>query len=139
MKSSSFYNLLTFWRRLFGETNPGILSHQRWKKNPACPKPSHTSKNELSAKVINVLESLTISAKSSMWTGFWIRPWSHNGCLWTESHWVNISRHATQLFIDNIVSNFEKPSTKDMRNKRIPSKHLTAQSQTEEIVRHVQI
>ena len=61
-------------------------------------------------------------------TRFWIRFCSRHGCLWTETHWVNILRHVTQLFIDNIVSNFEKPSTKDMRNKRIPSKHLTAQS-----------
>ena len=43
--------------------------------------------------------------------------------LMTETHWVNFSIHVTQLFIENIVPNFEKPSTKDMRNKRIPSKH----------------
>ena len=46
--------------------NPGILSHQGWKKNPAYPEPSQTSKNELSAKVVNGLELLTIFAKSSM-------------------------------------------------------------------------
>ena len=39
-----------------------------------------------------------------------------------------MSVHVNQVFIENIAPNFEKPSTKDMRNKRIPIKHLTAQS-----------
>ena len=42
---------------------------------------------------------------------------------------MNILIHVTQLFIENIVPNFEKPSTKDVRNKRIPNRYLTAQSQ----------
>ena len=53
-------------KKLFGEVNPGILSHQGWKKNTAFPESSQTSKNELSAKVVNGLEPLTIFAKSSM-------------------------------------------------------------------------
>ena len=40
-----------------------------------------------------------------------------------------VLRHVTQLFIENIVANFAKPSAKDMRNKRIPIKHVSAQSQ----------
>ena len=66
-------------------------------------------------------------------TGFWIRLWPRHCCLWTETHWVNILIQVTQLFIENIVPNFEKPSTNDMRNKRIPSKHVTAQSQQQRI------
>ena len=57
-------------------------------------------------------------------TGLSIHLWPRHGCLWTEIY-------VTQLFIENIVLNFEKPSIKDMRNnKRSPSKHLTAQSHT---------
>ena len=51
-------------------------------------------------------------------TGFWIRLWPR-----TQTHWVNILIQVTQLFIENIVPNFEKPSTNDMRNKRIPTKN----------------
>ena len=39
--------------------------------------------------------------------------------------------HVNQLFIEIIVPNFEKPSTKDMRNKINASKHVTAQGQQE--------
>ena len=66
MNSSFYLNLLTFWRSLFGEANPGILSHQGWTKNPAYPEPSQTSKNELSAKVVNGLVPLTTFAKSPL-------------------------------------------------------------------------
>ena len=38
---------------------------------------------------------------------FWLRFWLRHGCLWTETHWMNISRHVTQSFIENIVPNFE--------------------------------
>ena len=126
-------NLLNFWRSLFGEANSGTLSHQGWTKNPAYPEPSQTSKKELSEKVVNGLEPLTIFAKRRS-TEFWILLWPRYGCLLTETHWANILIHLTQLCIENIVPNFEKPSTKDMRIKRIPSKHLTAQSQQQKEV-----
>ena len=42
---------------------------------------------------------------------------------------MNVLIQVTQLFIKKIVPNFEKPPTKYMRNKGIPSKYLTAQSQ----------
>ena len=57
-------------------------------------------------------------------TGLSICLWPRHGYLWTEIY-------VTQLFIENIVLNFEKPSKKDMRNnKRSSWKYLIAQSHT---------
>ena len=128
--SISLKKLLTFWRSLFGEVNPGTLSHQGWTKNPVYPAPSQTSKNEVSAKVVNGLEPLTTFAKSSM-SDTQLESEYASG-LATAAHelkniqWNILIHVPQQLFIENIIPNFEKPPTKDMRNKRIPSKNLTA-------------
>ena len=43
-----------------------MLDGQRWEENLAYPETSQTSKNELSAKVVNDLDPSTTFAKSSM-------------------------------------------------------------------------
>ena len=132
-----FINLLTLWRSLFRESNPRTLPHQGWTKNPAYPEPSQTSKNQLLVKVVNGLESLTIFAKSCMSDSRLDSEytlWPRHVCLWTETHRVNILIYVAQLFIENIVPDFEKPSIKDMISKRIP---YCSNSGKEESVRYV--
>ena len=93
-----------------------MLDGQRWTENLAYPETSQTSKNKLSAKVVNDLDPSTTFAKSSMPDARLDSEYASGLCV-------------TQLLIENIVLDFEKPSTKDKINKTILSKHLTAQIQ----------
>ena len=54
--------------------------------------------------------------------GFWIRLWPRHGCLWTETHWVNILINGTQFFIGNIILILKNLPQKIWEIKEFPAK-----------------
>ena len=103
LKSSiSLKKLLTYWRSLFGEVNPGTLSHQGWTKNPVYPAPCQThqewglSESSQRLRAINYFRKELHVRHSA---GISISLWACHGCLWTEKHSVKYFNTCTSAII----------------------------------------